>query len=283
MRRALPAALALALITHATGAFAVVPRPSARAVLNPTGDAVEVALEVENSGGTPMQRVFPVLRIGDRQVELALEAELAIGSVARWVHLVPGKELRSAGAALRPVLIHVHYHDSTGYPFSLPLVAQADGRPAVPVRGSLEVQDSDDRPRIQLTLKNPGRRELEGTAEFLTSRELVTEPGKVEFRLAAGQETRIPAQIRSNGALAGEHDVFAVVQLGEAAGEGTLVLSDKLKVTPALLQGESVGNQVTGIAILVALLFLVTALLELRSDGSPLPGRSSLPDTARNA
>jgi hypothetical protein len=198
--------------------------------------------------------------------ELEAEPELAIGATARWTHGFPRERLGGADSTATTVLVRFHYQDATAYPFSVPLVlelGQGAGGPTGPLRGTLEVAGSSELPRVVLRLANGSQQELEGLVTFFSSIELLPRPARTPFRVPAGKEVELSADLQVDGAVVGSHTVYAVAQ--PAGGGLALVLSGPLEVTQAMVERPAIRPRAAGLAGVLVVLYLVTSFLELRA------------------
>jgi hypothetical protein len=266
----------VALLTLASPALAVEP-PRVQASLVRQGEALWLELEAGHTGGLPLHDVFPRIHFGDETLELERQPVLPIGASARWSHRFEAKEraaLLPASGTAPPLRIRVHYHDGTGYPFSVPSVLLPEPQAASPLDATLELLGPPERPRAELTLRNPSDRAQAGVASFFSAIELAARPERVPFQLDAGARTTLVSELRAEGALGGSYPVFAIVQPAEP-GAGSLVLSQALQVRPAMLERPPLRRRAAALGALVATLFLLTALLELRAaraTGQPARG-----------
>jgi len=265
----LRAALVLSAVAmHSSLAQAGVRPPAVRGALTDQGESIALVIEASNAGGSPLHQVFPRLRIADRLVELAAEPELAIGETARWKHRFRRQELGGPRESEGVVLVRIHYQDGTAYPLSVPLVLTLEGSldpaPSGLVRGALEVDGSSARPHVALTLENAGQEDAEGVVTFFSSIELVARPEQSPFRVEAGQEIRLAADLHVDGALAGPHTIYAVARVAGSRG-AVLVLSKPFQVTQDMVKRPPIQTRAAGLAVVLAALFLATSLLELRA------------------
>lgn len=279
MKRTLGAALIGWGLLASAGAMAGVSAPQVSATLTREGPDLRLDLSVENREAFPLESVFPVLRLGQELVELPAEEQLPTGVVAAWSHDFPATQLEAPGGAMLPVLIRVHYHDAMSYPASVPLALLAgpeSTRSQPPLRSALELRDASDRPSLVLELESRSDQALEGSLEIFLSSELAAEPARASFRLEPMQELERVFRVRSSGALGGSHEVYAVVRVTEPpTAAGVTLLSADLRLTPEMVEEPALRRRVAGVAGVVSLVFLLTALFEVRAVQDALSGRAS--------
>jgi hypothetical protein len=232
-------------------------------------DAERLALELSVvSRGSMLMDVFPWVRLGAEEVELERVERLGARGAARWLHRFEAGTLELLPVGIHPLFVLVHYHDSTLYSFSTPLVLEVDRRskPApVPLEAAFEVGAPEAPMRASFELRNASSHEIGGSIELFLPAELEAEEGTRGFRLDAGEQKRFQFRMRSNGARPGSaQSIYAVAQFLDGAQHGLLVREAELRV-PARSAGRSVRPEVMALAGFIVLGFLLTGLAELRA------------------
>lgn len=238
---------------------------------------VEVSVKISNRGDEDSLVVFPTLRLGNAEVRLDQVPHIAFGGARHWNHRFLKKDLGLAHEGAYPLFLMITYHDANMYPYSMPEVKRFNYGAKIhktPLRGSLAVSEIRAKGDAALTLENTSSHPIAGTYTVFTSKELTPENREKNlsfltspFSLQAAERREISFEIQNHGALQGSsYKVFCVAEFVSSGVHHTFVISDIARVTETAITYEAT-SQIIGGSIFIALLFLITAYLEIRKAG----------------
>ena len=240
-------------------------------------DWTEVSVRISNRGDEDSLVVFPTLRLGDAELSLKQAPYVAFGGSRQWKHRFLQKDLGLTHKGAYPLFLMITYHDANMYPYSMPEVTRFNYGPKIyktRLGGSLVVSDIKAKGTATLTLKNPLPHPISGKYTLFAPKELAPENREEDtffitslFSLQAGEHQKFKIQIHNRGALRGSsYKIFCVAEFAESDIHHTLVISSIAKVTETMVKNQAT-SQIIGGSVFIALLFLITAYLEIRKAG----------------
>ena len=231
---------------------------------------ISVKLKVSNQGDEDSLVVFPMLKLGNKFIQLKEVPYIAISGSNLWTHDFAIDKTGLDKPGCYPLFVLITYHDANMYPFSANQITKVyyqDVNPKKLLDVNLYASEIKSTGHVDFKIKNNAANSVSGSYQFFLPKELTAKENQQPFSLNPKEEKIFNLNIKNETALIGSsYNIYGIAEITDDENHYTFISSN---ITNILNSSNKIHINKTFIGgiIFILFIFLMTIIGELYRMG----------------